>query len=162
MKATVALMLLAVAVQQGTSTVESGFTSLFNGKDLSGWKISGAQESFAVRDGAIVASGPASHLYYDGPFKDHRFRNFELKIDVMVRPGSNGGVYVLTEFEMVGATNERPASSHRKALRSRSTTPTADREPAASIMWSTFSSNPRRRMTSGSRRQSRCCATPSP
>jgi hypothetical protein len=69
-------------------------------------EISGAQESFGVRNGAIVASGPASHLYYDGPFRNHSFRNFELKVDVLIRPGSNGGVYVLTQFEEVGG-NER-------------------------------------------------------
>ena len=55
---------------------------------------------------AIVASGPASHAYYDGAFRNHRFRNFELRIDIMVRAGANGGVYVLTEFEQVGG-NER-------------------------------------------------------
>ena len=109
MNATVVLIILAAAIQHGAWTVEPGFTSLFNGKDLSGWKISGAQESFTVQDGAIVASGPASHLYYDGPFRNHRFRNFELKVDVMTRPGSNGGVYVLTEFEAIGG-NERAAA----------------------------------------------------
>lgn len=102
MKAAVVSIILAAAVGQGTATIEPGFTSLFNGKDLSGWKVSGTPESFAVRDGAIVASGPASHLYYDGPFRDHSFRNFELKVDSMIRPGSNGGVYVLTEFEETG------------------------------------------------------------
>jgi 3-keto-disaccharide hydrolase len=106
MRTTVVLLALAAAVQQGTSTVEPGFTSLFNGKDLSGWKIIGAKESFTVRDAAIVASGPASHLYYDGSFRNHSFRDFELKIDVMSRPGSNGGVYVLTQFEEIGG-NER-------------------------------------------------------
>jgi hypothetical protein len=104
MKITVVLIALAAAVQHGAPAVEPGFTSLFNGKDLSGWKVSGAAESFTVRDGAIIASGPASHLYYDGSFKNHTFRNFELKIDVMSRAGSNGGVYVLTEFEEIGGS----------------------------------------------------------
>ena len=49
-----------------TRTVESGFTSLFNGKDLTGWKIGGPAESFSVDQGAIVAHGAASHLFYDG------------------------------------------------------------------------------------------------
>ena len=104
MKITVVLIALAAAVQHGAPAVESGFTSLFNGTDLSGWKVSGAPEAFTVRDGAIIASGPASHLYYDGSFKNHTFRNFELKIDVMSRAGSNGGVYVLTEFEEIGGS----------------------------------------------------------
>lgn len=98
------LFLVAVAglAQTGRPAVEPGFTSLFNGTDLTGWKIGGPAEAFSVRDGAIVASGPASHAYYDGPFRNHSFRNFELKIDVMTRPGSNGGVYVLTEFQEAG------------------------------------------------------------
>jgi hypothetical protein len=100
------LVLLALVAQAGQPAVEPGFMSLFNGKDLTGWKIGGPAESFTVLDGAIVASGPASHAYYDGPFRNHRFRNFELKIDIMARPGANGGVYILTEFEQVGG-NER-------------------------------------------------------
>ncbi len=84
--------------QTATSAGEAGFTSLFNGKDLTGWKIAGPAESWKVEDGAIVANGRASHLYYDGPFQNHSFRNFELKVDVMTRPGSNGGIYVLTEY----------------------------------------------------------------
>lgn len=51
-------------------------------------------------------SGPASHAYYDGAFRNHRFRNFELRVDAMATPGGNGGIYVLTEFEQVGG-NER-------------------------------------------------------
>jgi len=93
---------LAVYLQTATPGVESGYTSLFNGKDLAGWRIGGPAESFTVQDGAIVARGITSHCYYDGSFRNHNFRNFELKVDVMTRPGSNGGVYVLTEFQEVG------------------------------------------------------------
>jgi len=87
------------------SAAEPGWTSLFNGTDFTGWKLS-KPESFTVENGAIAASGRASHAYYDGPFLGHTFRNFELKVDVMVKAnangGSNGGVYILTEFEEKG------------------------------------------------------------
>jgi hypothetical protein len=101
----ISLVVLAVAgVFQASSppAAETGFTSLFNGKDLTGWKIGGPAESFTIKDGAIVANGAASHAYYDGPFRSHSFRDFELKVDIMTRAGSNGGVYVLTEFQEVG------------------------------------------------------------
>jgi hypothetical protein len=49
-----------------------------------------------------VANGTAGHAFYDGPFMNHAFRNFELKVDVMTRTNSNGGVYVLTEFQEKG------------------------------------------------------------
>src|SRR5262249_45456410 len=92
----------AVAVQGVSPAVEPGFTSLFNGKDLTGWKISGPQDSFVVEDGAIVTKGPTAHCFYDGRFRNHSFRNFELKVDVMTRAGANGGIYVLTEFQESG------------------------------------------------------------
>ena len=71
---------VAAGLQAAAPIAEPGFTSLFNGKDLSGWKIAGPAATFAIRDGAIVANGPASHAYYVGGFQDHRFRNFELKV----------------------------------------------------------------------------------
>src|SRR3954468_242591 len=102
MKSTLLLLPLAIAgMLQAPAATEPGFTSLFNGQDLTGWKIAGPPESFTVKDGAIVANGAASHAYYDGPFHDHSFRNFEVKVDVMTRAGSNGGVYVLTEYQDV-------------------------------------------------------------
>jgi hypothetical protein len=94
-------VLLAGALQ-ATPAVEPGFTSLFNGKDFTGWKISGSPESFTIQDDAIVARGAASHAYYDGTVRNHSFRDFELKIDVMTRAGSNGGIYVLTEYQERG------------------------------------------------------------
>lgn len=81
---------------------EAGWTSLFNGKDFTGWKISDPA-SFKIESGVIVASGPSSHAYYDGTFRNHTFKDFELKVDVMAGPNSNGGVYILTLFEEKGA-----------------------------------------------------------
>jgi Domain of Unknown Function (DUF1080) len=108
MKAIPLALLAAAAMFQAAppASVEPGFTSLFNGKDFTGWKLAPTADSFSIQDGAIVANGTATHAYYDGPFQNHSFRNFELKVDVMTRAGSNGGVYVLTEFQEVGG-NER-------------------------------------------------------
>jgi len=95
-------LVLAAGLQVAAPAADPRFTSLFNGKDFSGWKIAGPAESFTIQDGAIVAKGAASHCYYDGSVGNHSFRNFELKVDVMTRPGSNGGVYVLTEYQQSG------------------------------------------------------------
>lgn len=95
----VAPLLFALAFQ--AAPTEPGWTSLFNGKDLSGWKVVNPA-SWTVKDGAIVANGTAGHVYYDGAFRNHMFRNFELKVDVMTRANSNGGVYVLTEYQETG------------------------------------------------------------
>jgi hypothetical protein len=93
------LLLLAVVLFQSPAS-EQGFVQLFNGKDFTGWKIS-HPASFKIEDGAIVANGTAGHAYYDGPV-GKTFRNFELKVDVMTRPNSNGGIYVMTEFQEKG------------------------------------------------------------
>ena len=94
--------LVLAAALQAAPAAEPGFTSLFNGKDFTGWTIAGPAESFTIQDGAIVAKGAASHAYYTGELRKHSFRDFELKVDVMTRAGSNGGIYVLTEFQEVG------------------------------------------------------------
>lgn len=79
---------------------QDGWISLFNGKDLTGWKIGGAQETFQVKDGAIVSgNGGVSHAFYDGPVNNHDFKNFELMVDVMTMPGANGGIYFHTVLQ---------------------------------------------------------------
>ncbi|MFN7934140.1 MAG: DUF1080 domain-containing protein [Bryobacteraceae bacterium] len=79
---------------------EKGFKALFNGKDLDGWtKAKENEGTFSVKDGAIVASGPRCHLYYTGKVDNHNWKDFELKVDVMTLPSSNGGIYFHTEYQ---------------------------------------------------------------
>ena len=80
----------------------SDWISLFNGKDFTGWKVGGDQNAFQIKDGALVANGPVAHAFYDGPVNNHDFKNFELMVDVMTAPNSNGGVYFHTEFQERG------------------------------------------------------------
>lgn len=81
---------------------QDGWISLSNGKDFTGWKIGGNQETFTIREGAMVANGTVAHAYYDGPVKNHDFKNFELMVDVKTEPNSNGGVYFHSEFQEKG------------------------------------------------------------
>jgi hypothetical protein len=92
----------AFVLQTAAPKVEPGFTSLFNGKDFTDWKVQDPTASWTIENGAIKANGNASHVFYDGPFRNHTFRNFELKVDVMTRANSNGGIYVLTEWQDTG------------------------------------------------------------
>lgn len=92
------------SARQAAPQAEAGFTSLFNGRDLTGWKVAGAEAAFSVVDGAIQANGApnAAHLFYDGTFQNHAFKNFHLKLDVMAKNRSNGGIYVCTEYQATG------------------------------------------------------------
>jgi hypothetical protein len=92
-------MLIAIAP---VLAAEEGFTPLFNGKDLTGWKASEHPETFTVMDGAIVAHGTRSHCFYIGDFHQHSFKDFELRVDVLTRPKANGGVYIQTEYQETG------------------------------------------------------------
>lgn len=84
------------------SAQEEGFVSLFDGKTLDGWKINQAPESFAVEDGAIRANGDCSHLFYEGKVNGAKFKNFELRLDVMTRANSNGGFFIHTVYQAKG------------------------------------------------------------
>jgi hypothetical protein len=87
-----------------TAAAEAGteWVSLFDGKTLDGWKAGGNGGTFSVRDGALVADGPRSHLFYNGPVAEHDFTNFELKADVKTVPDADSGIYFHTEYQQVG------------------------------------------------------------
>lgn len=78
------------------------WVSLFDGKSLKDWKVGQNAATFSVEDGAIVAHGETAHLFYVGDVKNHNFKNFEFKADVMTMPGSNSGIYFHTEYQESG------------------------------------------------------------
>jgi hypothetical protein len=101
MSLTFRLIPIVVALALSSQTPEPGFTSLWNGKDFTDWKVANPS-TFTIADGAMVANGSQGHAFYDGPFRNHMFRDFELKVDVMTKPGSNGGIFILTEYQDKG------------------------------------------------------------
>ncbi len=92
-------VLSAGAMSANAQGGDPGWVSLFDGT-LDGWKA--AEENpgtFSIRDGAIVANGPRSHLFYVGPVENADFQDFELKVDVKTERGSNGGIYFHTRWQ---------------------------------------------------------------
>lgn len=94
-----ALLVPLSAAEPGT---EAGFVPLFDGKTLDGWKVNEAQDAFSIEDGAIKANGTRAHLFYEGKVNDAKFKDFELRLDVMARKNSNGGVFIHTAFQKEG------------------------------------------------------------
>ena len=77
---------------------DEGFASLMDGKTFDGWKKTEENpDTWKIEDGCFVASGPRSHLFYEGDGKP--FKNFHLKVEVMTKPGSNGGIYFHTKYQ---------------------------------------------------------------
>lgn len=86
----------------GKPTREKGWTPLFDGKSLNGWKVGSNAGTFTVENGAIIAHGETAHLFYDGAVQTHSFKNFEFKAKVMTTPGSNSGIYFHTTYQESG------------------------------------------------------------
>jgi 3-keto-disaccharide hydrolase len=95
------LVALATTAAVAAADEDEGFVQIFDGKTFNVWKIGDAEaNSWRVEDGALVAQGRRSHVYYVGDEKP--FKDFELKVDVMTEPGSNGGIYFHTQFQDIG------------------------------------------------------------
>ena len=83
-----------------------GWISLFDGRSLTDWKASEQPGSFKVVDGQIACDGPRSHLFYTGAVGGADLKNFELKADVLAKPGANSGLYFHTAFQETGFPNQ--------------------------------------------------------
>ena len=105
------LAMLAVAAVVGTETgraaddfkVEAGYRSLFNGKDLTGWKVKGSKDAldgkteaadkrFEVVDGVIVVNvgKGIKDLYTTEDFA----KDFHLKLEFRAAPKADSGLYI--------------------------------------------------------------------
>ena len=83
--------LLVVAAVAVLSAADEGFTVLFDGKTLNGWKLLGGRGAgYAVQDGKIVLPrGGGGNLLYEKEFSDFILR-FEFKLE----EGSNNGLAI--------------------------------------------------------------------
>jgi hypothetical protein len=77
---------------------EEGFTSLFNGKDLSGWVYGGKQsgKGYQVADGGILycTKEDGGNLYTEKEYTDFVYR-FEFKLE----PNANNGIGIRAPLE---------------------------------------------------------------
>lgn len=79
---------------------EEGFTKISHEDSFEGWKAVENPGTWTIKDGAYVCKGDRSHLFYVGD--DKPLKNFELKADVMTKPGSNAGIYFHTKLQESG------------------------------------------------------------
>ena len=93
---------VGAAAAAGLMAADSGWVDLFNKRDLTGWRPSENQGSWKAANGELVADGPRSHLFYTGPVRGASFRNFELEVEALARPGCNSGVFFHTAYQETG------------------------------------------------------------
>lgn len=85
-----------------TAKADEGWTRIFDGKTLDGWRAVENPATFSVADGAIIVHGPRAHLFYDGPVNNHDFKNFDWKATVKTMPGANSGMFIHTAYQDTG------------------------------------------------------------
>ncbi|MEO6810126.1 MAG: DUF1080 domain-containing protein [Isosphaeraceae bacterium] len=89
----------AFAAEKGPA---EGFTALFDGKSLDGWKTVNTKDNFFVRDGVLVMNKGAGWLASDGTYGD-----FELRVRYrFVTPGADSGIFVRASLEGKNWTNK--------------------------------------------------------
>ncbi len=86
--ASIAVILLVCSTRAEDVKPPEGFTSLFNGTDLTGWKATGKMDVWKVQKGAIaVEKGGGGYLMTEKEFGD-----FELRFEYKMSKGANSGV----------------------------------------------------------------------
>jgi hypothetical protein len=115
---------VTITTTAGKTAPDEGWVSLFNGKDLTGWKLhpepnprailtvipkevggklaayhaktqDGAEVPlWRVEDGILIGSGPASHLFSERG----DYENFHYRIEAMINDRGNSGAYFRTAF----------------------------------------------------------------
>jgi len=85
-----------MAQERSTEGQEKGFSLLFNGKDLTGWRLSrpGAT-NWVVKEPALVNERAGADI-----MTEERFWDFELRYEYMIPKNSNSGVYLRGRYEV--------------------------------------------------------------
>lgn len=79
-----------ILLAQSEKADQQGWISLFNGKDLTGWKMAGPGH-FTVEEGALRTHGGMGLLWYS----QRTFRDFVLQVEWKVtRQNDNSGIFV--------------------------------------------------------------------
>lgn len=87
------LIFLLVCLATSAFAAEGGFTSLFNGKDLSGWD--GDPKLWKVENGLVIGTNPAPEAMANNSFLIWRggvVKDFELHATIRVLGDNNSGV----------------------------------------------------------------------
>lgn len=88
--ASLSITLCLAVFAPGDSDPPAGFTALFDGKTLNGWKNEGkAKGHWSVKDGVLLYDGKGDSLVTAKPYKD-----FELYVDWKIDKGGDSGIYL--------------------------------------------------------------------
>lgn len=89
------LILLLVCLGLGPALMAQ--TSLFNGKDLSGWKVYGTEKWYVEDDLLVCESGPDAEYGYLATEK--HYKDFDLTLNFKQEANGNSGVFIRSTIE---------------------------------------------------------------
>jgi hypothetical protein len=92
-----ACLLAAGLILATTTVLGQKSQSLFNGKNLDGWKIYGTEKWYVENGNLICESGPDKEYGYLGTEKD--FKDFELTLEFQQEANGNSGVFFHSTIE---------------------------------------------------------------
>src|ERR1039458_5820495 len=107
MKNTMARLVLATLVVLATLTLtaadsRNGFRPLFNGKDLTGWKLRNptGHNSWSVLPGGILKNTVEKGAHGTDLVTEQKFWNFTVRYEFMTPDDSNSGFYLRGRYEI--------------------------------------------------------------
>ncbi|GHE45797.1 3-keto-disaccharide hydrolase [Sphingobacterium griseoflavum] len=83
--------------------------SLFNGKDLSGWKTSSDDSQWSVKDGILINEKAGANL-----ITEQKFEDFKLIAEFRYAEGGNSGIYLRGRYEV--QIEDSPKDRHPGSL----------------------------------------------
>jgi hypothetical protein len=96
---TACLSMFIAAAQAQDATIKSnekGFVTLFDGKNLNGWKlIRGHGPGYVVKDGVLVCPADGG----GNLFTEKEYSNFAFRFEFKIEPGGNNGVGIRAPLE---------------------------------------------------------------
>lgn len=91
------LLFLLVASFYFIAVPAQKFTSIFNGKDLTGWTIHGTEKWYVEDNLLVCESGPDKKYGYLSTNKN--YKNFELELQFKQEANGNSGVFIRSGIE---------------------------------------------------------------
>jgi hypothetical protein len=109
----------------GAADPGGAFVPLFNGRDLTGWKVyPSGTGAWKVEGGLLVGRGPLSHLFTERG----DYTNFHFRVEAMINDGGNSGQYFRAQFGpgFIKGYEAQIDSTHRDPIKTGSLYPAFD------------------------------------
>lgn len=91
------LLVILSIILISASEPNAGFKRIFNGRDLTGWKIHGTEKWYVENRELVCESGPDKQYGYLSTNK--KYKNFILKLQFKLEANGNSGVFIRSDIE---------------------------------------------------------------